>query len=220
MEMKLNASQIKQLYKFTERHYVDYYDVQTELVDHLASGVEARLKENPNQVFEQVLDDVFQGFGVMGFGNFVEEKQKEVAKKGRKMFRRAFLSFFTIPKLFFSLCLAFLIYIFFKTLEPETIKYLLIASILCQALILLFVFYKKKKNMKKQLIVWQYGVYFSASGILLNAFNLIHNDSIWGYYVELMTLALTAIILMFFAQFDTLGTIYGKMKVAYPEAFD
>ena len=31
---KLDKTQIDKLYKFTRRHYVEYYDVQTELVDH------------------------------------------------------------------------------------------------------------------------------------------------------------------------------------------
>ncbi|AWV99237.1 hypothetical protein [Arcticibacterium luteifluviistationis] len=217
--MNLNASQIEQLYKFTERHYVDYYDVQTELVDHLASGIEARLEENPNQVFEQVLDDVFTGFGVMGFGSFVEEKQKEVAKKGRRMFWRAFISFFSIPKVLFSLGLAFLIYNYFKILELETIKYLVIAAVLCQALILLFVFYKKKRSMKKSLVVWQYGVYFSASGILINAFNLTPHYTMGGYYLEFMTFVLTGVILIAFAQYSTLLKVYDKVKLEYPEAF-
>ncbi len=36
---KLSENQIQQLYKFTEQHYVEWYDVQTELVDHLANGI-------------------------------------------------------------------------------------------------------------------------------------------------------------------------------------
>ena len=38
--MKLTKEQIQQLYKFTRQHYVEYYDVQTELVDHLANDIE------------------------------------------------------------------------------------------------------------------------------------------------------------------------------------
>ena len=38
--MKLTEEQIQQLYKFTRQHYVEHYDVQTELVDHLANDIE------------------------------------------------------------------------------------------------------------------------------------------------------------------------------------
>jgi len=42
--MKLTESQIEQLFTFTQKHYVDWYDVQTELVDHLANGIEEYLQ--------------------------------------------------------------------------------------------------------------------------------------------------------------------------------
>lgn len=38
--MKLTPEQIQELYKFTRQHYVEHYDVQTELVDHLANDIE------------------------------------------------------------------------------------------------------------------------------------------------------------------------------------
>ncbi|MDC1464178.1 hypothetical protein N8387_00675 [Polaribacter sp.] len=34
--MKLTETHIQELYKFTRKHFVEHYDVQTELVDHLA----------------------------------------------------------------------------------------------------------------------------------------------------------------------------------------
>jgi len=39
---KLTTEQINKLYTFTKKHYVDYYDLQTELVDHLSNGIEAQ----------------------------------------------------------------------------------------------------------------------------------------------------------------------------------
>jgi len=38
--MKLTKNQIDELYKFTRKHYVYHYDVQSELVDHLANDIE------------------------------------------------------------------------------------------------------------------------------------------------------------------------------------
>ncbi|MFT7435658.1 MAG: hypothetical protein ACI8UX_001454, partial [Psychromonas sp.] len=35
--MQLNKEQVKELFRFSERHYVDHYDVQEEIADHLAS---------------------------------------------------------------------------------------------------------------------------------------------------------------------------------------
>jgi len=43
---KLNVYQIEKLYDFTKKHYVDYYDLQTELVDHLANAIETEWQSN------------------------------------------------------------------------------------------------------------------------------------------------------------------------------
>ena len=51
--MKLTDTQIQDLYTFTRKHYVEYYDVQTELVDHLANDIEATWKENPEVIFRK-----------------------------------------------------------------------------------------------------------------------------------------------------------------------
>ena len=40
--MKLTPQQIEQLYQFTRQHYVEWYDLQTELVDHLANSIETQ----------------------------------------------------------------------------------------------------------------------------------------------------------------------------------
>ena len=54
--MKLTASQIDNLFKFTCKHYVYHYDVQSELVDHLANDIESIWQETPNLSFEQARD--------------------------------------------------------------------------------------------------------------------------------------------------------------------
>lgn len=53
--MKINDSQLEQLYTFTQKHYVEWYDLQMELVDHLAHGIEAQWQENPSLNFEDAL---------------------------------------------------------------------------------------------------------------------------------------------------------------------
>ena len=61
--MKLNKEHISQLYKFTRQHYVEYYDVQTELVDHLANDIEQIWEEQPQLSFQQAreLSQPFNG---------------------------------------------------------------------------------------------------------------------------------------------------------------
>ena len=65
--MKLSTEQIEQLFNFTKKHYVEHYDVQVELVDHLANAIEDQWKENPNILFEDALQTEFNKFGIFGF---------------------------------------------------------------------------------------------------------------------------------------------------------
>lgn len=112
--MKLNNSQINQLYKFTQKHYVDWYDVQTELVDHLANGIELHLEQNPNSTFESALDSEFKKFGVMGFSDVIEEKTKALNKHYRLLVWEYFKDFFKLPKIILTV---FLIWIYFELFQ-------------------------------------------------------------------------------------------------------
>lgn len=108
--MKLTDTNITELYKFTRKHFVEHYDVQTELVDHLANDIEAIWEENPNLSFEKARDKSFKKFGVFGFMNVVEEKHKQVGKKYRKVLWALFKEWFKLPKLATTLALIFLFY--------------------------------------------------------------------------------------------------------------
>ncbi len=109
--MKLTNQHIQNLYKFTRQHYVYHYDVQTELVDHLANDIEETWGENPNTSFEKARDTSFKKFGVFGFMDVIEAKQKQMSKKYWKILLRFIKEWFTVPKIvitisiFLSFCL-------------------------------------------------------------------------------------------------------------------
>ena len=64
--LKLTSEQIERLYLFTRQHYVEWYDLQTELVDHMANAIEAQWQEHPKLSFEEALQKEFKKFGVFG----------------------------------------------------------------------------------------------------------------------------------------------------------
>ena len=78
---KTNPEEIEQLYEFTRRHYVEYYDVQTELVDHLASAMEKNWEQEQQLSFEENLQREFSKFGVFGFMEVVERKSNAMGKR-------------------------------------------------------------------------------------------------------------------------------------------
>lgn len=109
--MKLTETQIAELYKFTRKHYVEHYDVQTELVDHLANDIEQILEENLNLSFEQARDTSFKKFGVFGFMNVVEAKQKQLGKKYNKIIWKLMKEWFSIPKIIITSAIFMIFYI-------------------------------------------------------------------------------------------------------------
>ena len=79
--MKLTPAQIDQLYTFTRQHYVEYYDLQTELVDHLANAIEEQWQENPKLSFDDALNIEFKKFGVLGFTELINKRRKALRNK-------------------------------------------------------------------------------------------------------------------------------------------
>jgi hypothetical protein len=59
-----NRPQIDHLFTFTRQHYVEWYDLQSELVDHLANAIETQWQENPKLSFNEALNKEFK-FGVL-----------------------------------------------------------------------------------------------------------------------------------------------------------
>ncbi|MFN3967371.1 hypothetical protein [Flavobacterium sp.] len=97
--MKLNADQVERLYAFTRQHYVEYYDLQTELVDHLANAIEEQWQQNPKLSFEEALQKEFKKFGVFGFMEVVEKRQAALNKKYNKLVWNELKAFFSLPKI-------------------------------------------------------------------------------------------------------------------------
>jgi hypothetical protein len=103
--MKLTEEQIQELYKFTRAHFVYHFDLQTELVDHLAYGIEAQWIKNPNSNFQEALNKEFKKFGIFGFQDVITERQKTLSKRYWKIILHFYQEYFTLPKLAMSLLL-------------------------------------------------------------------------------------------------------------------
>ena len=145
--MKLTQSQIQQLYTFTQKHYVEWYDLQTELVDHLANGIESQLTNNPNTTFESALQSEFKKFGVIGFGDVIEEKTKALNKSYHHLLWGYFKDFFKLPKIIITL---FLIYGYFQLLIvlPNRL-WVLVPSTAVLFVIPVLVMYKQFQRIKQ-----------------------------------------------------------------------
>ena len=100
---KITAKQIDALYAFTIKHYIEYYDLQTELVAHLANAIEQRWVTEPNIPFEDALQDEFKKFGIFGFTTLAEQRQLSLTKKYNSLVWRYYKDFLQVPRILFTL---------------------------------------------------------------------------------------------------------------------
>lgn len=145
--MKLTEKQIQQLYKFTQQHYVEHYDVQTELVDHLANDIEQIWTEKPTLTFEKARDVSFKKFGVFGFMNVVEEKQKQMNKKYFKLILSFVKEWFKLPKVIITIML----FVLFYQLQEFSQAYNIYMAVYFTIIFIeLFKMYQFKKKIKEK----------------------------------------------------------------------
>lgn len=98
MNRTITEEQTEQLFQFCRRHYVYHYDIQIELVDHLASAIEEQWKQNPELSFDQGLKNSFKKFGIYGFSKIKDQKEKELRRKYNRLLWQFLLEYYRWPK--------------------------------------------------------------------------------------------------------------------------
>ena len=149
--MKLTNQNIQDLYKFTRQHFVEHYDVQTELVDHLANDIEEILEEKPDFTFREARDLSFKKFGVFGFMGVVEEKQKQLSKKYAKILWRFTKDWFQLPKIILTISIFI---VFYNALLFKNGYYLIIGLFVLSMFFAGYKLYHLRKKMKKKDKKW------------------------------------------------------------------
>jgi len=155
--MKLTQEQIEHLFAFTKKHYVEHYDVQVELVDHLANAIEEQWNENPEISFEDALNAEFKKFGIFGFTGLIEQKQAELQKYYNKMLWTEVLKFISIPKVILTVALYLAIVFFLQ--KTGSLGEIIVLAILLSSFTYFMVdgfryILKIKKEQKKQGKSW------------------------------------------------------------------
>lgn len=182
--MKLTQKHIDKLYAFTQRHYVEWYDVQTELVDHLANGIEKQWEENPMLTFEDALDIEFKKFGVFGFMDVVSETEKSMGKQYRRFLYSEVKEWFKVPQCIFTLSLFLIFVLIFKSELSEVISMgfyvVFVVWISYKTILLNRTFNKRRKTPKKWLL--EHIIFQQASGVvfvgLLSIFNVFNLSNV------------------------------------------
>lgn len=208
--MKLTKEQIQELYKFTRQHFVEHFDVQTELVDHLANDIEQIWTTQPNLSFEDARTISFKKFGVFGFMDVVAERQKALSKKYWKIIWRFAKDWFQLPKILTTGLIFILFFLLCKTKYAEYFLFGLLITLASFGLYKSFLLKnsferRKKRNSKKWMLeemIFSAGMgSFSLVPInFLNLFNLtkFSENMIYPNWLALFYAAIFTIMIIIF----------------------
>ena len=117
----LEYEQINAITAYCENRGVKYYDVQLELVDHIADMIEHLQKANAAFSFSDALELAGKQFSDAEFKAIVKSKKHQLLARFTKLWKKEFLSYYTIPKIAITfLLIAIVIWI---TSKDEAIKH-------------------------------------------------------------------------------------------------
>tara|TARA_Y100001963_G_C6727312_1_gene422125 strand:+ start:603 stop:1292 length:690 start_codon:yes stop_codon:yes gene_type:complete len=226
--LKVTPSQLQDLYAFTRNHYVYHYDLQTELVDHLANDIETIWQEQPNLSFEEARDQSFKKFGVFGFMDVVEQRQKAMNKRYYKYLLSELKQWFSIPKIIIT---ATLFVTFFTLLQTSYAKYfffiifgVLATWTLFRSIQLNREFRKRKEISSKKWLLEEL-IFKQAGSIGIIFLSQCYNISMWSdvFISNTKLVLLTAAIftLLYLVNYISFRVIPDKaeelLKTTYPE---
>ena len=170
---QLTHKQTDALMNFVRHKEVKFLDVKYELVDHLASDIEAQLDHDPHLGFEEGLNIAFEKFPSSGFQKIVKEKEKSLKKYWRGRLFGIIMSYFTIPKIIFTL-LVFSLCLNLDTLtSPKTLWWIGITSSLAATLL---PFFGQRMHLKHSSDIFLFTKVFDHSLSFLNSFTF------WVFY--------------------------------------
>lgn len=107
---QLTAEQIQKLFAFVRTKFVSAIDLQYELVDHLASGIETQLNDTTDKSFEEALIIEYKKFPITGFSKFKEAKIKVLTKYWNKKIWSCIGTYLTLPKILMTILIFILVY--------------------------------------------------------------------------------------------------------------
>lgn len=224
----LTGEQIQSLFRFCEKHFVKYYDVQVELVDHLANAVELEMQKDTKLSFDEALKKVHQSFGVRGFAPMVAEKQIAAEKQNRALFWKLFKGQFHWPKILEFLVLTAVMFtivsfgvLSFRWLFVSTMIAGLFIEIYSVLKIHIFLSRTGKKFLLGTIsefvpfIFFPFYVFYFPSILDQNFLSAIHSVPAIIFYSILLSL----FIIMIIAIMQTISSAQHALYKQYPEVF-
>lgn len=156
--MELSIEQIKLLRTFIRKKGVKYFDLQDELIDHMSSGIEDQLEENPNIKFEDALLIEYKKFGIFGFDEVLSARKKVLIRDGFKVYLLELLGLFNKGGWLFFTVLFYIIYLLhaYINFSGDIVEILLTALFVLPAVFILMKNYGVLNEAREYVIIQKF----------------------------------------------------------------
>lgn len=223
--MKLSKDEIEKLFAFTKRKMVHWYDLQVEIVDHLAERIEEEMTLDESLNFDAALNKVYAGFGIFGFAKIVQEREKTLHSLGKKNFYKAFLQQLGWPsfvKTMFIFLVAYTLCCFLTLFQVACIAAILLTTFCLISLYKNKVVYK----MKRKLLILRnplgmiFSMYLNFESQFLFYLLFVREDyATFIAYPIIPTLFISFGFYVLIAYNKLTIELKEKAKIQYPDAF-
>jgi len=225
-ERKLTDEQITDLFAFCEEQGVYHYDVQVELVDHLACAIEHKWEVNPGFSYDYALWSVYNDFEHSGFGRICREREKELRRKYNRLQWSYIAEFYRFPKIILTIALTFALFIIMRLTKNDLLANMIILGAFVVSLIVyLFFSHPEKRRLDIirgksfllydhfQMLKWMIvSVCLTPFG-LLNSLNLLLKEYTNWISYQWVDEVVIAIFMSFFFIFSIAITVYTPRRI-------
>ena len=196
-ERKLTPQQIDELFAFCSKRNVKEYEIQTELVDHLASSMEVHLNQNASLSFSEAPGITYSKFGTNGFKEIVKMKRKMFRKKYNILFLKFLATFFQLPRIILTTFLTISLYSIICYFDESRPKFEFI-GVLAMLLNLIYSIVIRRPYLEKGKASFMLIYYFNRirinTGIILNGlfigaihtskYFVVPNNSVFNFLIS------------------------------------
>lgn len=211
----LSETEIKKLFAFAEKKFVHWYDLQIEIVDHLASSIEAEIQSNAALTFEAALDKVYKSFGIFGFARIVQERQTQLAKAAKKRWWQEFRSFFLWPRIILFSLVLLAVWTLAESVSPMVLSPVFLA-IYIAASVLLLIYGLRDHRLRKRLLLMQYGASYITFPFI---YEFIVATSVEHMSPLSFTFLLTIGMVIKLTSFTVYSKVRSEAEKLYPSVF-
>jgi len=225
---KVSTKQIELMINFIKTRYVECYDLQTELVDHLANDIEAQWENHPKRSFNAAFHEAFKKFGKYGFKPIVAKHNKVLRKMHYKIIFQYLKTYLKFPKLILTIFATLVTFGFFELVKGSDLGFFAI-FIMSMLFMVPFVLKNKKQyeavlNTKKrhwkleELLITSDKVksYFSIPFWVIAQFGItVETDTI--YHIGIAFFAVLSFLVMYVTVVEIPKNREKILKEIYPE---